>query len=310
MATDKLSLVIAEGWEGGGTLAASYSPIVEAFEERAPGIVHHAGTSAGAITALLRAILAPAAHIRELQELTPWDRFAGYRPPAFIRLLLRGGWHPIDYARSWIADRLRDAGLPNGLTFAGLKKRKGHSLYVAATRYFRHVDGGVEAEPYLFSPATTPDAPVGAAVLASMAVPLFWPPVGVGGWFFCDGGVAQNHPLSVFAQFPLEQIVGIRLDSRRELLFESGEIAKEPVRPGIGGIVAANATMLRTIANRTFVPDTLWPRIIRIDTGDESALDFRANPDRLVRLRAAGSAALDSWLAMEEHNSELQGARR
>ena len=55
--------------------------------------------------------------------------------------------------------------------------------------------------------------------------------------------------------------------------------------------------MLRTIANRTFVPDELWPRIIRIDVGDESALDFRVQPERMARLREAGARALAEWLA-------------
>jgi NTE family protein len=292
----KLRQVEAEAWEGGGFLGHAYGPLIEAFDRYGLNIRRHAGTSAGAITALLRSLGVTAEQVRLLQEETPWARFASYRPPALIRLVSRGGWHSIDYARGWIADRVREAGLPDGVTFKALRRRTGRDLLVGATRYQRHRGGPVEAEPFVFSPELTPDAPVSDAVLASMAVPLFWPPVEVSGWWFCDGGVAMNHPLAVFAELPCEAVIGARLDSGQEILFAGGDVAVEPARPGVGEIVLANGEMLRSVANRTFVPAQLWERIIRIDVGRESALDFRSGADRIGRLRAAGTAALSSWL--------------
>lgn len=288
---EKLHSVVAEAWEGGGMLGHAYGPIIEALEGWGLPIIHHAGTSAGAITAMLRALAVPAATIRRLQEETPWRRFAQYRPPALARLVFCGGWHSIDYARAWICDQVEAAGMPNSITFEALRRRTGHSLYVGATRYLRHGSSrGPAAEPYVFSPDRTPDTAVAEAVLASMAVPLFWPPVRVAGWWYCDGGVAMNHPLAVFSGRPCESILGVRLDSHREI--EVGDVAPEPFRPGLGQIILANGEMLRAVANQTFVPESLWSRIVRVDVGAESALDFRSDSARIDRLRAAGLKAL------------------
>lgn len=292
----KLSRVRFEAWEGGGILGHAYGPVIEALDHWGVPVEACAGTSAGAITALLRCLRASPERIRELQESTPWRRFASYRFPVILRLVLRGGWHSLDYARGWIAERVKEAGLPDGATFAALQRHTGRSLIVVATRYGRHRGGSMEAEPFIFSPERTPDAPVADAVLASMAVPLFWPPVEVCGWWYCDGGVAMNHPLSVFAEHPAEEIIGVRLDSGAEILFGSGSVALEPSRPGIGAIIAANAGMLRTISNRTFVPEVLWDRVVRVNVGEDDALRFAIRPERIAALREAGQQALDSWL--------------
>jgi predicted acylesterase/phospholipase RssA len=290
----KLAGVIAEAYEGGGTLGLAYVPVVEALERWRVPIVHHAGTSAGAITALLRALCLPAARVRELQETTPWARFARYRPPALLRLLVTGGWHPIDYARGWIRDRVAEAGFHPDLSFLGLRHRTGRSLSVVVTRYFSR-GNGPDAEPWVLSPDSTPELSVADGVLASMAVPLFWPPVRVDGWWCCDGGVAVNHPLSVYSLLPPAQVLGVRLDSALEL--GAGDLAREPFRPGVASVVPALAGMLRSISCRAHIPAELWPRVVRIDVGAERALDFSAGADRIARLRSAGDAALRSWLA-------------
>lgn len=295
-----LADVSAEAWEGGGFLGHAYGPIIEALDGWQVKVTKHAGTSAGAITALLRALGKTTTAIRHLQELTPWDQFARYRPPALLRLFATGGWHSIDYPRAWIVSQLLAAGGGPSLTFSGLRKLTGHDLIVATTRYELCGEGPISAEPFVFSPDLTPGAPVAEAVLASMAVPLFWPPVEVDGWHFCDGGVAMNHPLSVFDHMDPRQVLGVRLASEQLVAAEDGEAPPKPARPNVGGILLANTEMLRTIANREYVPHDLWPRIVRIDCGRESALDFRARPDRIIRLRKAGIAGLKSWLAKGE----------
>lgn len=271
--------------------------VLEALDGYGLPIVHHAGTSAGAITAMLRALGYSAGRIRELQAETPWKRFACYRFSHVWRLLRQGGWFSNEFMRSWIAERVVEAGMPEGLTFAGLRHRNGHSLYVGATRYQRYVGGRVEAAPFLFSPDATPDAPIAPAVAASAAVPVFWPAVQVENWWFGDGGIAMNHPVAALRGFEPEQIIGVRLDTGAEILAGSGDIALEPVRPGLWEIVPALFEMTAGIANKAWVPEELWARIVRIDVGKERALDFRARPERIERLRAAGRKALAEWLA-------------
>ncbi len=297
-----LSRVTCEAWEGGGFLGHSYGPIMEYLDEHLIQVREHAGTSAGAITAYLRALRLPARRIRQLQEETPWREFARYHPPALWRLARRGGWHSLAYARRWLEERALEAGLRPTLTFAGLKRATGHRLVVVATRYLGRADGqgGVEAEPYVFQPETSGEAPVVPAVLASMAVPIFYEPVEISGWWFADGGAAVNHPLDVFAHRPPETILGARLDEGREILADLGQIAPVPRRPRVRQILGSLVGMIRREACRAHMPEELWCRVIRIDVGAERALDFRATPERIARLRSAGEFALTAWLATAE----------
>jgi NTE family protein len=292
----KLVRVEALALEGGGTLAHAYQPIIEALAAWRP-ITHVAGTSAGAITAMLMAAgLSPEA-IRQVQERTPWAAFSSYRPSALLRLLTTGGWHTLAFARSWLLEMLEHAGLAKSVTFAELHRLRGRHLAVIATRYERY-GAHLDARPFVFSPAATPDAPVADAVLASLAVPVYWPPVAIDGWWFCDGGVATNHPLAVYAEtHQPEQVLGIRVDQSTEIEQHLGRLVPQPFRPTIRQVVVANGTMLHELANHAYVPSALWSRVIRVDVGAERALDFSTKAGRIDQLRAAGAAALVQWLA-------------
>lgn len=291
----KMAMVTSVAFEGGGVLGLAYQPAIEALARLGSQVRDFAGTSAGAITALLLALRTPPEEIRTLVATTPWKSFATYMPPALLRLFTTGGWHRIGFAREWIRLRVRSAGSEE-LTFEELEEVRGTRLYVVGTRYERRgKDGRTSARPFVFSPESSPDVPVLDAVLASMAVPLFWPPVLADGWWHGDGGVAENHPLAVFADRAPETILGVRLDTSREIENEVAE--PEPVRPSLRDIVLANASMVRELANRTYVPEALWSRIIRIDVGSQSALDFGLNAVARARLLQAGAAGLEAWLA-------------
>lgn len=276
-------------------LGLAYSPIISAFDFYRLSITHHAGTSAGAITALLRSLLYTPAQIQSIQLETNWRKFAQYRPPAIYRLLHSKGWFPIDYAREWIEERVTKAGFDLNLTFKELHQKTGHSLYVTATRYQRYLSGPVECAPVVFSTLTTPDTPIAQAVLASMAVPGFWPPVKIGDYYFCDGGVSANLPLMIFKDQPPETVLGIRIDSHLEIEESLNPLAADKItaiKPSIKDLVLANFNMCRTISNQAHIPEEFWPRVIRIDIGSEPPLDFRANKLRMERLRQAGIEAL------------------
>jgi predicted acylesterase/phospholipase RssA len=291
----KLRDVSALAFEGGGYLGNAYWPIAAELERHGIRCSAFAGTSAGAITAMLLATRYSAAAIDRIQRETPWHRFASYRPFVLARLLARGGIHSMAYAERWISERLGDAGIRDA-TFAEVLSTRGAALHVVATRYER-LGGDLAAEPFVFSPVTTPDVLVADAVAASMAVPLYWPPKEIDGWWFCDGGVAANHPLAVFRESHRpEQVLGIRVDASGEIERAAGRLLAEPYRPAVTQVVTANAMMLRDLANRAYVPSELWERTIRIDVGAESALDFTGGAERINRLRACGQNALEAWL--------------
>lgn len=280
-------------------LGHGYSPIIEALDSWNLPITHHAGTSAGAITGLLRCLQYSASEIQSIQFETPWRKFAQYRPPALYRLLQSKGWFPIDYAKSWIEQRITSGGFDLDLTFNQLFLITGHSLYVTATRYQRYLSGPVECAPIVFSPSTTPTTLVSEAVLASMAVPGFWPPVKIGDYYFCDGGVSANLPLMIFKDQPPERVLGVRIDSHLEIEESLNPLAADkitPVKPTIKDLVLANFNMCRTISNRAHIPEQFWSRVIRIDIGSEPALDFRTDNLRMERLKQAGVKALQEFI--------------
>lgn len=297
-----LSSVIGEAWEGGGMLGHAYGPVIEGFDTYHLPIIHHAGTSAGAITALLRALCYSASRIRELQEQTDWHKWALYRPPATVRLVRDRGWFPNTAPHSWIKERIEEAGFKSDLTFRQLWSYTGHKLYVVATRWEGY-GASIGASPVVFSESTTPDTLVLSAVLASMSVPLFWPLVEIDGWWYCDGGMLINHPLGVLVDPTLaglshEQVIGVRLDTSTDIQRATGALKPVPVKPSLGQLIVGSGTLLHEAANTAHMPQDLWDRVIRIDVTGERALDFRVKPAAIQRLRAAGETAIREWVSV------------
>ncbi len=79
--------------------------------------------------------------------------------------------------------------------------------------------GGEEMPPWTRDPrrlavggAITPEK-----VLASAAIPFVFPPVKVGHYWFCDGGLRQNTPLSPALRLHAEKVLVISLQSRNNL---------------------------------------------------------------------------------------------
>lgn len=291
MPINPLAKVRRVAFEGGGVLGMAYLPVLQALDAAGAQVDDHAGTSAGAITAMLRALRLSSSAIGDLVRSTPWDRFASYRVGALYRLLRRGGWYPIDYPRQWLRDALEDARFPVELDFGTLRRVHGQTLRVVATRYSRRPGGAIEASPFVFDPLATPSVPVVDAVLASMAIPGFYPPVEVAGWWHADGGVAMNHPLSLYEAEPAEEILGVRVDTPIEIEGRDGD----PARPGLLAVLRANVGMLRTLANRQYVPEELWRRVIRIPVTDR-ATNFRGGEVMADRLMDAGRKAVAEWL--------------
>lgn len=298
LAREELRQITAVAWEGGGFLGQAYLPIYRALEHCGARITHHAGTSAGAITALVGALGYKGRHLEEILASTDWAKWTSYRPPACLRLLRTGGWYRLDAARGWLERLVADAtGLPN-ITMAELARVMGRELFVVVVRY-RALGQLKKATPWVIGPSD--GVRVVDAVLASMAVPLVWPPVRVGAWWCADGGSAINHPLEVIANLPLEQILGVRLDTDTDLLDDPDHWGEQPTtglpwRPSLRGVIGTHLSMLLRRSNRSHLPERIWERVVHINCRAERALDLRSTPVRVAALRAAGRAALESWL--------------
>lgn len=276
--------------EGGGTRGIAYGPVLERLEEL--GVLGRltdvAGTSAGAITAMLLACGASAADVRRIIETTPWKSLCPARPwsPwAWGRLIRTHGLQRPEHVRGWLGRLLWQLNGSAGVTFDELAADTGRRLYVVASPVDRREGARV------FSPSATPSVRVLDAVYASMAVPVVWPPARIGGLRYVDGGLVANHPLGVLpAELQPAEILGIRVDSPDEV---SGEM--QPYR-GVVGLLARVMGLAMRAANRAHVPEELWERVLRIVT-DRPALDFNLSQSDLQELRAAGGSAASTLTA-------------
>lgn len=269
--------------EGGGINGLAYVGVLEGLEaiDVPSRLTTVAGTSAGAITALLCCLGADSRSLRALMEETQWDRFTPQRwriLTAGVRLLRRGwGMYPLDYPRSWIESILERAHFRPSVTLGELRRHTGRRLLVAVTNEDL-------ARPELFTPETHPDVRVVDAVLASMAIPFVWPQVVIDGFGYSDGGATWNHPVDAL-DGPPESILGLRVDTPREI---AG--ALEPVT-SLAGRARRLLTILRAQAHRGHVPALLWPRIVRA-VSTTPATQFVLGPRERALLVHAGREAL------------------
>jgi NTE family protein len=285
-------------FEGGGVRAFAYLAVLEYLARTGvlSQVTHFAGASAGAITATLLAAGAAPQDLRSTLETTPWRRFAWrpwYQAPRRIwRLMREKGLHSLDFAEAWIALQLDRLTGNSRLTFSGLKAATGRSLYLTAT-------DEVAMRGFVFSCETTPDVAIADALLASMAIPIFYPPVWIGERPFSDGALTYNYPVDLFAASPHEELLGCRVDT-------SGELRPEEPMP-LAGLLDRTRRVVQIAsetANRSHVPDELWARTIRMDTGAIKATAFDLTPAERAWLINQGYQALRAFL--EEPRPEEQ----
>ena len=179
--------------EGGGVKGMAYGGALEVLERQ--GILHRiervAGTSAGAITALLVALRYEPDEIRSLLFHLDFSKFEDGGGTGLLRLLRRFGWYRGDYyhglMRCLVAGKTGDP----GSTFADLHGRGMRDLRVFATDLNRR-------EARELSYAATPELEAALAARMSGSFPVFFAAVAEGGEAWVDGGVQRNYPIDAF----------------------------------------------------------------------------------------------------------------
>jgi NTE family protein len=240
---------------GGGAKAAAHTGAMRAL--LAAGVVptRYVGTSMGAVVATgLAAGLTPDTVAARLLELGPRDVFAVDRTALlkgmFARALLRPEPFRRTLERLLPAARFGDLAIP---------------LTVTAT----DLDSGALV---LFG-AGGEDVPLVDALMASCALPLYFPPVVLGGRRLADGGLRAVVPLEVAARFPARQVVTIDVGPG----FDNEAQAAGPVPPALlrlqgdaqWALMASNTLAQRALWNATpGRPPLLWirPRVRRGET--------------------------------------------
>lgn len=194
--TSKRSVYDNLVFEGGGVKGIAYSGAIQALEDAGIlcNIKRVAGTSAGAITALLLSLGYTAPQITHIFNNTDYTTFEdGWNP---FRTTTRYGLYVGDTFLSWIKKLITDKQFDEEVTFKQLDEADCRELHIFAT------DLNIK-DVKCFSVHTTPDVKVAEAIRASMSIPLFF-----AAWQFTDnnpdnhiyvdGGTVFNYPIIAF----------------------------------------------------------------------------------------------------------------
>lgn len=325
-------------FEGGGVKGIASIGAMEILSQRGhlDHITRVAGTSAGAINALIFAL---GYSVRKQREILASTDFRDFLDSSFgiirdIRRLARHfGWHKGDFFRDWIGQLIADRlGNPNA-TFADLKAKQGApDLYVVGTNLST---GFAE----VFSMERHPDMPLVEALRISMSIPLFFQAVrhGERGEVYVDGGVQLNYPVKLFdrmkyisegeacacrhtgyynkenARFLLErpghspyvyncQTLGIRLDTTEEIaLYRYNEPIKGQPIKRFHQYARALLTAMMNAQEKQHLRSDDWQRTVYINTLDVGTTDFHISEDKKGALVEQGIRGAERYLQWFEN---------
>ena len=166
-----------------------------------PGMRGFAGTSVGALVAFFCTVGMPVQEMVGLmqEQLVHLDPLMGGLQLSAESLQRRGMVAP-DILENLIQSVLRRYLHVPDITFRELRRRTGKELVVCAAN-LNHV------RCVMFS-NRTPDVSVTRALLASMSIPLLFPPVQIGDSLYVDGGVLRNF---IIGEFPPAKTLGVWL---------------------------------------------------------------------------------------------------
>jgi predicted acylesterase/phospholipase RssA len=199
----------------GGTKGFSYLGILRYLynENLAENINHVAGTSIGAMFAVIFALRIPIDFIENsiyetLQEFNEHDSF--FSNLDILNFFNMNGFKTIDCLVKPLIKYIKYKYGVDDLTYVEFAKRSGVNLYINCT----NVNTGYKT---IFSLETTPNASVLDTVKASMTIPFLYQPVYIDGEYFVDGILSKPFNVdNIFVDVPPEHVLYLYLSTRHE----------------------------------------------------------------------------------------------
>jgi len=318
-------------FEGGGVKGIAYVGALEVLERRGilGNIQRVAGTSAGAIIALLVGLNYSQSEIREIMMSMDFKKFcdSGMWLSDAIRVFRKYGWYKGDFFEEWIGKLVEKKTGTAGATFRdvnAMKDEKGFKdLYFLATNLSTHY-----AEVFSFEKEAYRDISIVEAVRRSMSIPVFFRAKrNQRGDVYVDGGVLNNYPVKVFDRsryvesesMPTEyydkhneelraeglnideyifnqETLGFRLDSETEIGVFRDE--KEPQHNQIDSFANYVEALVKTIMasqdNRHIHTDD-WHRTVYINTLDAGTTEFDMSHEKKLKMIDSGRKGTDKY---------------
>lgn len=311
--------------EGGGVRGIAFSGAIKYLEEK--NLLHKikrfAGSSAGAMAALLLAIGLNSIEFKELLNSTDFSSFkdasTGCQPFSFIRnglrFVLSYSWHKGDTLEKSIGKTLEEITGSRDITFKEIYEKYGKELIITAT----NVD---KARTIYFHHHSYPDLPVRIAVRASMAIPLYFKPVKLDGEYLVDGGFLNNYPIWIFDncdKFPCDsgecdeclnddikpnpKTLGLKLvgpDEKQDELLFHGKLNTTRVRHYIFSLIDCMGWQIE----RSGIKPGYWERTVIIPTFDIKTTDFDLSESDKDRLNNSGYQSARKFLETLENSQQ------
>ncbi len=212
-------------FKGGGAKGLAYLGALVELEKHVPlsQIESFAGTSAGAITAMLLAFGKTTHQLTAITTGIKWsewldDEFGVVRDLHNLRTQL--GWCRSEVPKKWIRQQVQNFFEYEDATFHDLQEKTGVNLVVCAFNVSRGIPVFFGHDPL------TRDVPIWKAVLASMSIPMVWEPVEIMGDQYCDGGGADNFPIHLWdtPTFINPTTLGFWVDDAKRIQWMQGHV--------------------------------------------------------------------------------------
>lgn len=296
-------------FEGGGVKGTAYVGALQVLEDQGilPQVERVAGTSAGAITALLVSLGYDLEEIRQIVlDSLDFSRLEDgngiYRNSR--RLVSRYGWYRGDYllcfVENLIAQRLGSA----DATFADLAQRARENdgyrpLWVVGTDISTN-------RSRVFSADTHPDLPLAEAIRISMSIPFFFAArqLEEGGkeGVYVDGAVLRSYPISIFD-----------VDGRANPETLGFHLGTSPIEhQPVNNIVEFTGQLFKSLVDVQLDALCRSPedvaRTVFIDCSKVESTNFKISPTQQCGLMEIGAQATAEYLARPVLNGDCPAA--
>lgn len=298
-------------FEGAGIRGIAYSGAIAELESAGvmPGIEKVAGTSAGAIMALIVSLGYSASEIQTIISGTNFKKFndgrnffAGgiHRTGKFF------GWYRGVRFQRWLEDLIVRKTGDASISFEELHKRGFRDLYITGTSLSQQ-------KLIIFSRHTYPHMKIRDAVRISMSIPLYFEAVFIdkegnmvrhpknkqGLDVMVDGGITGNFPIHVFdsAAVPNPATIGFRIDRDEQIASdrETGTLAPMDVN-NFKQYLAAFYTIVVENLNRHNLTAADWKRTVSISDGKTGPRIRKLSPAEINTLVGNGRTATRKFL--------------
>lgn len=320
MSNDKFRNLV---FEGGGVKGIAYGGALSELHNKGVlnSIQRVAGTSAGAITAVL---LAVGYSHEEVSEITAASDFESFADDSFgfirdaNRFLKEYGLHKGDTFKQWMGNLIKAKCGKKTLTFSELKDIPGSlDLYLIASNLS-------EQMAQIFSAEHSPDVPIRDAARMSMSIPLYFKCVrhGPNKDIMVDGGVAWNYPINIFDNKKYlsnpnngqaveynassgfvfnHETLGFRLDASKEIQANGCNWENVPVKvDNMLAYASALIGFMHQMANKKHLHSNDWNRTIFIDTLDVSTTEFAISNSKIAQLIESGKQGVIGHFAWRD----------